>query len=298
MRYVLTGASGPIGISLINLLLQKGHKVLVLSSSSKLDSLFKLEKNLDCISLFIQDYISFTPTVPADVFIHMGWQGGSDRENFLLNQSSVIGSVNAVDLAYRFGCTQFIGAGSQAEYGVSEITLSHDSPCNPIHAFGAAKLSASLNCRFRCEKLGLRFIWPRIFSVYGPYDRRSSLVASTINLLLKKASVAFTQADNLWDFLYSSDAANALYLLSISPSAEGYYVLASGISLPLKSYISLICAQFKVDPDPYLGLIRHPSSTISLRADISRLRGECNWNPTVDFGSGIIELIRYEMSIP
>ena len=297
MKYVLTGASGPIGIALVKTLLLKGHSVLVLSYSSKIIDYFRHDLNFKCISLLINDYASYSPTELADVFVHMGWQGGSDRDNILLNQLSVIGSVHAVDLAYRFGCTQFIGVGSQAEYGLSEGTLSHDSPCNPAHAFGAAKLSASLNCRFRCEELGLRFIWARVFSVYGPYDRKTSLVTSTINLLLKGASLAFTHGDNLWDFLHSSDAANALFLLSISPSAEGYYIIASGISATLKSYISHICAEFKINPVPYYGLVRHPSSSISLRADISRLKSECNWNPSVDFRSGILDLIRHETSI-
>ena len=130
----------------------------------------------------------------------MAWVGGSSRDDISVNTQSAIASIDAVTLASRIGCHSFIGVGSQAEYGINGALLSPNTACVSNTAFGASKFSAMSNCSFQCTHLGLRFAWARVFSVYGPYDRSSSLVTSTVNRLILSQPIAFTDATNLWDF--------------------------------------------------------------------------------------------------
>lgn len=296
MKLALSGASGPIGIAFIHLLLEEGHDIVVFSSGS--NSLLDIFSNSIClIRLDQSEYESYNPSFAADVFVHMAWRGGSSRSDILLNQQSVIASIAAVDLAFRLGSHSFVGLGSQAEYGKNDSILSHDTPCFPDTPFGAAKLSAMFNCSFRCSQLGLRFAWARIFSVYGPYDRGSSMVASTINNLIQSKPLAFTKADNNWDFLHSHDAAVALLLIAINYTSNGIYPVASGTSRPLRFFIETIFKHFNQSSDQFIGLLQHPSSSVTLKADISRLATEFNWSPSIDFATGVGQLVDFQKQL-
>ena len=297
MKYVVSGASGPIGISLIELIRQKGDEVVVLTSSSQSSYAFSKLNSVICYKCELSSYKDFWPEFSADVFIHMAWVGGSVRNDIKTNLSSVVASVDAVNLASRLGCHSFIGLGSQAEYGVSSELLSPTSPCFPATPFGAAKLSSMQNCSFRCSQLGLRFTWARVFSVYGPYDRQTSLVTSTINSLIADKPMAFTQAENTWDFLHVSDAAAAIYILATNSNAYGVYNVASGFSQPLRVFIDSICSKFGVDSSPFFGLLEHSSSVVHLNADVSHLHDDLAWEPLVDFDSGIESLINFQKAM-
>lgn len=72
----------------------------------------------------------------------------------------------------------FVGAGSQAEYGRVNHALTPDTPCFPENGYGMAKLCAGQMSRVECEKLGLVHIWPRILSVYGPYDGKNAMITT------------------------------------------------------------------------------------------------------------------------
>lgn len=296
MKYVVSGASGPIGIALVNLIVEKGGLAIVLSSSSQSSYDFSQINSVICYTCDLEAYKTFTPDFSADVFIHMAWVGGTDRDNININLSSVLASVDAVNLASRIGCHSFIGLGSQAEYGVSSELLSPLSACFPTSPFAAAKLSAMHQCSFRCSQLGIRFVWARVFSVYGPYDRKNSLVTSTINSLILNKPVGFTKAENIWDFLHVSDAAAAIYLLASHSSANGVYNVASGLCRPLYEFIDIICSHFGLAASPFIGLVEHSSSAVSLNADISRLVNEFDWSPLVDFDQGIGSLIAFQKS--
>ena len=294
MKFVVSGASGPIGIALVKLIVKNGGQVIVLSSSSKTSYDFSQINSVICYTCDLSSYNNFHPDLSADVFIHMAWLGGSSREDIHTNLSSVMASVDAVNLAYRIGCHSFVGLGSQAEYGISSELLCPNSACFPTSPFGAAKLSSMHQCSFRCSQLGLRFVWARVFSVYGPYDRKNSLITSTVNSLIAKEPVAFTKAENVWDFLHVSDAAAAIYLLASHCSATGVYNVASGVGRPLREYIEIICSHFGLSASPFIGLIEHSSSAVSLNADISHLRNDFNWSPLVDFDTGIKCLVQFE----
>ena len=59
-----------------------------------------------------------------------------------LQNNNVKYALQAVKAAKELGCTRFVGAGSQAEYGRVEGTLTPDTPAFPENGYGIAKLCA------------------------------------------------------------------------------------------------------------------------------------------------------------
>ena len=74
MKYVVSGASGPIGIALVKLIVEKGDQVIVLTSSSQTSYDFSQINSVDCYKCDLSSYKSFTPTsLRMYSFIWLGW---------------------------------------------------------------------------------------------------------------------------------------------------------------------------------------------------------------------------------
>jgi hypothetical protein len=302
---VITGATGAIGMALIEKLIQEKVNILILAhkNSNRNSYIEEYKSTTDSFSIDIQycnqnEYKNFKSNKKYDVFYNFAWEGGRDRDNVLLHYSNVQYVLDAVDLAKRLGCHTFIGAGSQAEFGNAGVPLNDSIAPFPQNAFGASKLYAGLMSRFYAQQQGLRHIWARILSVYGPYDGLETMIISTIHKLLKKETPVFTAGIQLWDFIYSSDAANALYLLGEKSREGGGYCIGSGHVLPLRSYIEMI--RDCIDPELKLifGEIPYKKNDLMyLCADITDLEREFGFQPVVSFKEGIKKTIAWVQSV-
>ena len=197
-------------------------------------------------------------------------------------------------MAKKFGCECFIGAGSQAEYGRVEGVLKPDTPAFPETGYGIAKLCAGSLTRIKCNQLGIRHIWVRILSVYGPYDGEKTMVISSLRKLINGGVASFTKGEQKWDYLYSEDAADAFLLLSNGGKNNKTYVLGSGVEYALKDYIiqmgqHLDCVQkIKLGEIPYSN-----NQVMRLCADISDLCSDTGFVVKTDFSEGIEKTIDY-----
>ena len=219
-----------------------------------------------------------------------GYDGKSRNDMYLQNRN-VRYALDAVEMAARLGCHTFIGAGSQAEYGHVQGKLTPATATNPVTGYGIAKLCAGQMTRERAHQLGMRHIWVRVLSIYGPYDGKQSMVMSGIYDLRAGKIPQYTKGEQQWDYLYSGDAARAFRMLGEKES-EGVYCLGSGQVRPLKEYIELI--RKNVDPRAKvtLGAIPYQENQVMyLCADISRLTAETGFVPETSFEEGIRKTI-------
>ena len=298
MRVVITGATGAVGMALISELISRNIEVLVLlrqgsrNADAIPDSPFvqKLTCPLDRISEF------FIGGERYDAFFHLGWAGtvSDARDDVALQLKNAVYTIDAVELAARLGCSVFIGAGSQAEYGRVTLPLTESTPTFPQSAYGVAKLCAGQMSGLACRRLGIRHVWARILSVYGPYESKNSLISYAINQLLEGKSTEFTACEQTWDFLYSADAAKALVSLALCETAEGVYCLASGSSRPLGEYIKIIGEM--IDREAVLGFGEIPYSegqVMYLAASIDKLVRDTGYKPETSFEEGIAHTIRF-----
>ena len=201
--------------------------------------------------------------------------------------------MDAVELAHLCGCNTFIGAGSQAEYGRVEGKITASTSTVPENGYGIAKLCAGIMSRIQAHKYGIRHIWTRILSVYGPYDGANTMVMSTISKLFNGEKPIFTKGEQMWDYLYSKDAGSIMLSLSGERSIDGkIYVLGSGTVRPLREYIEII--RDNIEPSLELGIGELPYSkqqVMYLCADNEDICNGLNYSYKYDFYSGIKETI-------
>ena len=295
---VISGATGAIGTALTKKLVNEGVKVLILCrrDSKRIQNI--IESPLVKVKYCALDELSSLTNDTGeeyDVFYHFAWMGaaGPGRHDMYLQNENVKFALDAVEAAKRFGCKTFIGAGSQAEYGRVEGLLRPDTPTFPEMGYGYAKLCAGQMTRDYAHQLGLQHVWARILSVYGPNDGAQSMVMSTINKLRNGETPQFTKGEQMWDYLYSGDAANAFYLLGDRGINGKTYVIGSGKARPLAEYIEIIRDEVNPDAKIELGAIPYaPKQVMHLQADISELQKDTGFKPMVGFEDGIKEILR------
>ena len=299
---IVTGPTGAIGTALCKLLRSKGAKVyaIVHPGSVRMSHLMFIEGvqivTCDLRKLsFLPDLLSCTY---ADAFFHLAWANtiGRGRNDMDSQVDNIRFTIDSCRVAKRLDCQVFVGAGSQAEYGRSDQALTSQTPCFPENGYGMAKLCAGQMSRAECRKLGIDHIWPRILSVYGPYDGPNAMIPWVIKKLLLGERPSLTSGNQIWDYLYATDAAEALYRMAVRGKDGSVYPLGSGDARPLREYIEVL--RDTIDPALQLGFGEIPYDVGQVRhleADISELEEDTGFRPRVSFNVGIRKTIQYMM---
>ena len=295
---IITGATSMVGAACVKACLAEGMEVcaMVRPGSTRLERLPANEK-LTIVECALDQYGSVRlPREKYDTLFHLAWGATSHEERVIPEKqaNNVLCAIAAVQLAARYGCERFVGAGSQAEYGPSETLLGPHSPTRPVNAYGVAKNAAQMLCRIECERKGISFGWARIFSVYGPYDNQRTLVDSLIEHLEDKKHLPLSSCEQPWDYLYSDDCGRAMFLIGEKGRPGAIYCVASGESHPLKWFVQKIGELYGMDLSLDMGRLALPSKPQGLQADITALRRDTGFQPEVPFVEGIRRTIEYK----
>ncbi len=291
---IITGGTGMLGLALVRLLIQNNVRVLMLvRPGSKRASRIPnnpLVKTLECD--LNQLSTLEIPDEKYDTFFHFGWGGtfGDSRNDMYLQNENVKFTMDAVSLAHRLGCTTFVGAGSQAEYGrvADGVKVAPNLPAFPETGYGIAKLCAGQMSRVECKKLGIKHIWTRILSTYGPYDGMHTMVMSGIIKMLDGERPQYTKGEQMWDYLYCDDAAMAFYLAAEKGKDGSIYCIGSGNVKPLREYITKIRDVVNSGQEIGFGEIPYYDKQVMyLCADITSLTEDTGFVPQVDFEDGV-----------
>jgi len=296
---VVTGGTSFLGISLINLLLSKNHHVFcIIRPNSKNLYRLKPHKNLEIIELELSDYGKIHKHISAvcSSFYHCAWDGvrAPERDDSALQHKNYIATINAINSAKKLGCKTFTGVGSQAEYGIVNGSIDENCKSQPISEYGKSKLKTFNEGTALCDSLDMKFIWTRIFSLYGPYDYDGSLVMSCLSKMLINSPIPLTDCSQMWDFLFVEDAAKAMVALAERDCDSGAYNLASGVSKSLKSFVVDMKSFSNSLSDLNFGDIPYgPSGPIGFTPNIDKLKFAVDWLPVVNFKSGINKIIKF-----
>ena len=296
---IVTGPTGVLGTALREKLLQEGVETYVICHpGSKRTASIQPHPLLHIVDCDMSDYGALPDLIgrPCEAFFHLAWLGTADplnRMNMHLQTMNIKYTLEAAEAAHALQCRVFVGAGSQAEYGrVAEGILHPDTPANPVGGYGMAKLCAGQMTRAMCKSYGIRHIWPRVVSVYGPGDGQGTLISSVIRQLLEGKRPALTAGEQIWDYLCSADAAEAFYQMAERGRDGAVYVLGSGRTRRLREFIEII--RDAIDPALPLGFGErpyYPDQAMHLEADISALSRDTGWKPNIPFAEGIKRLM-------
>ena len=294
-RVIISGANSFIGLELAKQLSDRGNKVYALAriNASGILNLRTLS-NVEVVQYSLDRITNACDEIkePCDTFIHLAWEGirGQARDDKEVQGRNRKWTQKAFEAAKAAGCKTFIMAGSQAEYGPGNGKRMDESfLCSPVTQYGIQKLKAYEYLMNVAPNYGIRIIEPRFFSVYGPFDSPNALVPSLIHKMAKNEDCHLTKGEQRWDYLYISDAANAVTKLIENEICRGTYNVAWGADMTLKDYVEEMKAALGSESRLLFGAVPYSSDgKMDLMADVNRLKKDTGWKPQTEFKKGII----------
>lgn len=292
---IVTGATSFIGNALIRQMLSEGeYKIFAVTSpdSGRKDSICKsgsveiIESDLSGIDRILPDY-----TGKIDAIYHIGWSSRFDNARYNLDgqMQNAEYMERVITLADRLGCNKVLGVGSQAECGRVQEPITETTPDHPETAYAVAKCRAYERAMELCGKYGIQFFWPRLLSAYGPNDKMRTMIMACLHAAVCKEKIQFTACEQIWDYIYVDDAADALIAIVERGKCGVKYPIASGKGRRLAEYIADIA---EITNAPFLmnGIGAKPyakEQVMYLVGDIRRLCEDTGFVPKTDFRQGI-----------
>lgn len=291
-RVLLTGAGGFVGRQVSEALITRGFEVHAVSQRERTDDrlTWHTVDLLDSTSL--EDLVAgLRPTR----LIHLAWY--TEPGEYWQSQQNLAwlkASVKLLESFARHGGERVVLAGTCAEYDWNYGYCVEDTtPCKARSLYAAAKLALHDVATAFARTADLRVAWARIFFPFGPYEHPERLVPSVIRALLAGNRAACSDGEQIRDFVYVRDAANALVAL-LDHEFCGDVNIASGRPVLLKDLVNLIADKLNARNRVDFGRrARQGSEPPLLLADVSRLKDVIGWAPSYDLDTGIEETIAW-----
>ena len=289
-KALLTGASGFIGRHCIPLLQERGYEVHAITSMSiQRPSSGIFWHQLDLLDT--QQLIDIVSSVKPTHLVHLAWYAVPGE--FWCSEKNyawVSASLRLIEEFARHGGQRVVMAGSCAEYdwryGYCSESL---TPPAQNSIYGSCKHALYLLFQSYCETFDISGAWARIFSVYGPHEHPSRLVASVINSLIRGSPAPCTSGDQIRDYLHVVDVAKAFVML-LDGAVTGAVNIGSGKPVSVESIVCTIADCLGRQDLLRIGAInRQVKEPPLIVADNQRLVNEVSWTPAYNIESGIAD---------
>jgi nucleoside-diphosphate-sugar epimerase len=290
-RILVTGATGFVGRHVIRPLTQRGYEVVAVGRSSlPIENVSWL--TADLLNQF--DCYEMLKSVKPTHLLHLGWYTRpEDYWNSLENIRWVSSSMTLIDAALRNNIGRIVAVGSCAEYdwSLSGIFSEETTPSNPRSLYGLSKLSVNRLSQDACRRAGVSFGWARLFYLFGYGEQPSRLMPMAIRQLSEGKELKVSSGNQVRDFLYVEDAAEALAAL-VDSRVSGVVNIGSGESLRVRDLLSILGEKLNASDLIKWGSIptRH-NEPEKIVADVTRLKREVGWSKNYDLEAGILRTI-------
>lgn len=191
---LLTGVTGFLGSNLLEALLAEDYTIIGLKRSTS--DVWRIKEFLgnSNLTLIDNDNVSIEKIFAENeigTVIHTAWGGvkAEDRNSLNMQLENFDFSTRLFNAAIRAGVNKIISLGSQAEYGRYEGRVNESYPCNPLDAYGTAKVFTSRVLKFLVENTDTKWFWVRLFSLFGPKEDENWLLPFAMKKMLSNEDI-------------------------------------------------------------------------------------------------------------
>lgn len=291
---LVTGGAGFIGSHLVDMLIRKGYRVLVvdnLSKGSRED--VNIKARFEKIDIRDQEKLNnvFKEFEPNNVFHLAAISSLSSKDTQEIQDVNVFGTRNVLEACIKTGVNKIIFSSSAAVYGQAlKFPTDENQRLNPISKYGISKVKSESEVASLSERSGLNYAILRFSNVYGPrqrYDNEGGVVSIFCNNIITSTTIEiYGTGEQTRDFIYIDDVIKAIFssvketpinfIANVSTAKE---VTINNL-LTLIEKVSLIKANFILKPSRDGEIDRSCLDNISIR----ELLG---WRPSIPLLQGI-----------
>jgi nucleoside-diphosphate-sugar epimerase len=299
MRYLVTGGAGFIGSNLVDELVRRGKKVVVLDDLSTGQEA-NLASARDKIDLRIGSITDLAAVQSAchgvDYVIHLAARTSVPRsvtDPLETNHVNIDGTLNVLVAARDAKVRRFVYAASSSAYGETPTLPKVESmQPEPISPYGVTKYVGELYAQVFGRVYGLENACIRYFNVFGPRQDPTSQYSGVLSrfmlaVLQEQPPVVYGDGEQSRDFTYIENVVDETLLACEKEGASGMvFNGGTGARIRINQVLKLLekvagkRIQAKYDP-ARAGDIRDS------QADISLARKVLGYEPRVHFEEGL-----------
>jgi nucleoside-diphosphate-sugar epimerase len=227
--------------------------------------------------------------------LHLAWNVAlgdywQSEQNLLWLQASL----ELLRLFAHSGGRRVVVAGTCAEYDWREGTCKEGATAlAPSSLYGTCKHSLHLVGSTFARQNELSLAWGRIFFLFGPHERTNRLVPSVIRSLLAGEIANCSHGQQMRDFLFVADVAEAFVAL-LNSDVCGPVNIASGQAVAVKDLVLAIANELHRAGLIRLGTVPTAEGDPPLIVgDVTRLSMEVGWVPRYTLRNGLELTIRW-----
>jgi dTDP-glucose 4,6-dehydratase len=321
VKLLVTGGAGFIGSAVVRLAVARGHEVVNLDAMTYAanaanvalvaqSNLYSFEK-ADIRDRAALDRI-FALHSP-DTVMHLAAESHVDRSidgpaDFV--ETNITGTFNLLEAAR----THWTRAGKPDSFRFHHIStdevfgtlgpegqFTETTPYDPRSPYSASKAASDHLVRAWHETYGLPVVLTNCSNNYGPYHFPEKLIPVVIlNALHGKPIPVYGKGENIRDWLYVEDHADALLLVAEKGAVGRSYNIGGENERRNIDLVHTICAlldEMAPKAAPYADQISfvtdRPGHDARYAIDPTRIRDELGWRPSVTVEEGLRRTVRW-----
>ena len=321
MKLLVTGGAGFIGSAVVRLAIAQGHQVVVLDALTYAACLDNLAPVSDSDKYrFVEGDICDRELLDQvlgdhrpEAVMHLAAESHVDRSidgpgAFI--ETNITGTYTLLEAARCYWCDsgkpdsfRFHHISTDEVFGSLGKTghFTEETPYAPNSPYAASKASSDHLVRAWHETYGLPVVLSNCSNNYGPYHFPEKLIpVIIINALAGKPLPIYGNGENVRDWLYVEDHANALLTVLTKGTIGRSYNIGGENEATNIDIVREICAildRLRPAARPYFELVNfvadRPGHDLRYAIDPTRIRTELGWRPAVTLTQGLEKTVHW-----
>jgi UDP-glucose 4-epimerase len=303
MKILVTGGAGFIGSHVVDVLIEAGHSVSIVDNlwehgGGKVEN---INPNAVFYNLDIRDAALsevFQKERP-EVICHLAAQHSvkiSTEDPVHDANVNILGLINILQNATRFGARKVIFSSSGATYGtVEKMPVDENTVQHPESPYGTTKMASEFYLRFWKNMHGLDFTILRYGNVYGPRQdpmgEAGVIAIFSRQILLKEPVRIDWDGEQQKDYVYVGDVARANLLALNAGNGEAYciaYGEGTSVNMLYHSLVKEVGHEVEIRRAP-----KRPGDIYLTYFDCNKARQELGWKAEVGLEEGMRKTVNY-----
>lgn len=297
MKSIVTGGLGFIGSNLVDQLVLRGHKVIILDnfSTGRLSNVsHHNNKNVKIIKVDISGNKKIDKYFQGVSYVfHLA--GLADIVPSIENpdkyfKSNVVGTFNVLQASKKAKVKKFIYAASASCYGIPDnFPTKETDKIKPMYPYALTKWQAEELVLHWVKVYKFPAISLRFFNCYGPRSRTSGAYGAVFGVffaqkLANKPLTVIGDGKQTRDFVHVNDLVRAVIKAAKSNKIGEIYNVAGGKEISINKIANLISKKRVRIP-------KRPGEPDRSLANIRKIKKDLNWRPTIQIEKGVKNLL-------
>ncbi len=304
MKILVTGGCGFIGSHIVDAYIAKGHDVVVIDnlSTGVIENLnpqakfYEQDITEDVESIFEKEKFALVNHHAAQINVRT-----SVEDPIYDAHVNVLGTVNVLRLASRYGVKRFVFSSSGgAVYGEPQrYPINEDMAFDPLSPYGAAKVAAEKYIITFASLYGLDYVILRYSNVYGPRQiikSEAGVISIFIDCILgDKSCTVFGSGDQVRDYVYVGDVVEANVLALTCES--NVFNIGTGLETSVNDLIETF-ASILGKKVAHQHVAPRPGEVFRNVLDCTKAHSQIRWQPKTRLKEGILKTFEHFKKIP